>query len=246
MDFQATYRIRMVVSTYCRIFDSLISWCAVLSRMTDWLLQHSLEPEEIVTRYASLDIETTGIDPSNSQTVAIGIGLKDTVSGEQTVDVLNLSGAMGDEETLINRAFERINQFEPSALVTYNGKGFDLSYLAQRMDILQPNQRTELDCENNHIDLFIPRKQLADQHGAKWPSLEEVLKGHGLAAQPTMWRGKELTNRRFGEELAPEYVDALNEGQMTTVDDLETVIHEYVVGDVEANFVLYETDADRR
>jgi len=214
--------------------------------MNEAVFKRSLSPEKISTRYATLDIETSSIDPANGQTVAIGIGLKDTISGEQTVDVLNLSGAMGDEETLISRAFERINQFEPSALVTYNGKGFDLSYLAQRIDILQPSQRTELDCETNHVDLFIPRKQLADQHGAKWPSLEEVLKGHGLAVQPTMWRGEELTNRRFGEELAPEYVDAINEGQMTTVDDLETVIHEYVVGDVEANFVLYETDADRR
>lgn len=214
--------------------------------MDDFVFQQSLNPDEIATRYATLDIETDSIDPTNGQTVAIGIGLKDTVAGEQSVDVLTLGGAMGDEETLIRRAFDRINEFNPRTLVTYNGRGFDLDFLNERLAILEPTQQIELQCEDKHIDLFVPRKQKADEQGIKWPSLEEVLEGHGLAVQPTLWRGEELTNTLFGGELAPEYIRAVTEDRTDTIDELETVIHEYVMSDIEANLVLYETDVGRR
>ncbi|ERG96084.1 3'-5' exonuclease [Haloquadratum walsbyi] len=214
--------------------------------MDDFVFHHSLNPDEIATRYASIDIECNSIDPTNGQTVAIGIGLKDTVAGEQSVDILTLGGAMCDEETLIRRAFERINEFDPTALVTFNGREFDLDYLSGRLAILDSNQQIELHCEDNHIDLFVPRKQKADEQGIKWPSLEEVLEGHGLAIQPTHWRGEQLTNKRFGEELAPKYLQAITEDRTTTVDELERLIHQYVEGDIEANLVLYETDAGRR
>ena len=214
--------------------------------MDDFIFQQSLGAEEIATRYASLDIETDGVDPTSSQTVAIGIGLKDTVAGDQSIDVLTLGGAMGDEATLIRCAFERINEFGSRALVTYNGRGFDLDYLNERFAILKPTQQIELQCEDTHIDLFIPRKQKADEQGIKWPSLEEVLEGHGLAVQPTLWHGEELTNTLFGEELAPEYIQAITEDRAATIDELETVIHEYVMSDIEANLALYETDVGRR
>ena len=214
--------------------------------MDDFVFQQSLGAEEIATRYASLDIETDGVDPTSSQTVAIGIGLKDTVAGEQSIDVLTLGGAMGDEETLIRRAFKRINEFDPAALITFNGRAFDLDYLNERVRILQTSQQFELHCERNHVDLFKPRKRLADDRGIKWPSLEEVLDGHGLEIQPTHWRGEQLTNMRFGEELAPEYLRAIAEGRTATINELETVIHEYVMTDIEANIALYETDVGRR
>jgi DNA polymerase elongation subunit (family B) len=210
------------------------------------VFHQSLNLEEIATRYASIDVECDSIDPTSGRTVAIGIGLKDTVAGEQSIDVLMLGGALGDEETLIRRAFERINEFDPTALVTYNGRGFDLDYLNERLRILQPLQQFELHCERNHIDLFVHRKRLADEQGIKWLSLEQVLQGHSLTVQPTHWRGEQLTNTRFGEELAPEYIRAIDEGRTATVDDLETVIHEYVMTDTEANLALYETDSGRR
>jgi len=214
--------------------------------MDDSVSKQSLNPEKIATRYATIDIETDSIDPTSGQTVAIGIGLKDTVADEQTIDVLTLGGALGDESTMIRRAFERINEFEPDALVTFNGKSFDLDYLSERIESLQFHQQPELNCSRNHVDLFVPRKRLADQRGIKWPCLEEVLDAHGLTVQPTIWKGEELTNSLFGEELAPEYLDAVAKDQKATIDELERVIHEYVVGDVEANFALYETDAGRR
>jgi hypothetical protein len=80
----------------------------------------------------------------------------------------------------------------------------------------------------------------------KWPSLQKVLDKHGLSVQPTLWRGEELTNTLFGEELAPEYIQAITEDRAATIDELETVIHEYVMGDIEANIALYESDAGRR
>ncbi len=214
--------------------------------MDDFVCHQSLGPEKIVTRYASVDIETSSINPANGQTVAIGIGLKDSIAGEQSVDVLTLRGAMGDEKVMIRRAFERINEFKPAALVTYNGEAFDLDYLSKRTELLKYDQQPELNCAENHIDLFVPRKRSADQHGVKWPSLEEVLEAHGLSVQPTVWNGQELTNSLFGEQLAPEYIDAINQDQTATVDELEEVIHDYVVGDIEANIALYETDSGRR
>lgn len=44
--------------------------------------------------------------------------------------------------------------------------------------------------------------------------------------------GEELTNTLFGEELAPEYLDAIGENQKSTVNEPEGVIHESVVGDI--------------
>jgi hypothetical protein len=219
---------------------------SVLYTMENSIFHQTLGPDEIATRYASIDIECNSLDPTSGRTVAIGIGLKDTVAGEQSIDVLMLGGAMGDEETLIRRAFERINEFDPSALVSFNGRGFDLNYLSERLAILEPTQQVGLQCEDNHIDLFVPRKEKADEQGVKWPSLEEVLEGHGLAVQPTHWRGEQLTNTRFGEELAPEYLRAIEEDRAATIDELETVIHEYVMGDIEANIALYEIDAGRQ
>jgi hypothetical protein len=64
--------------------------------------------------------------------------------------------------------------------------------------------------------------------------------------QPTLWRGEQLTNTRFGEDLAPEYLRAIEEDCAATINELETVIHEYVMTDIEANLALYETDSGRR
>jgi DNA polymerase elongation subunit (family B) len=214
--------------------------------MDDPVFEQSLAPEEIATRYGTIDIETDGVDPTSSQTVAIGIGLKDTVADEQMIDVLTLGGALGDEGTMIRRAFERINEFEPDALVTFNGKSFDLDYLSERIESLQFRQKPDLNCAKNHVDLFVPRKKSADEAGVKWPSLEEVLDTHGLTVQPTMWKEEELSNSIFGERLASKYIDAVSEDRKGEIDELENVIHQYVVGDIESNIALYEIDAGRR
>lgn len=214
--------------------------------MDDPVFEQSLAPEEIATRYGTIDIETDGVDPTSSQTVAIGIGLKDTVADEQMIDVLTLGGALGDEGTMIRRAFERINEFEPDALVTFNGKSFDLDYLSERIESLQFRQEPDLNCAKNHVDLFVPRKKSADEAGVKWPSLEEVLDTHGLTVQPTMWEGEELSNSIFGERLASKYIDAVSEDRKGEINELENVIHQYVVGDIESNIALYEIDAGRR
>ena len=219
---------------------------SVLYTMEEFVFRQSLGPDEITTRYASIDIESNSLDPTSGRTVAIGIGLKDTVAGEQSIDVLTLGGALGDEGTMIRRAFERINEFDPNALVTYNGEAFDLDYLSKRIESLQFRQQPELNCAKNHVDLFVPRKRSADEAGVKWPSLEEVLDTHGLTVQPTMWEGEELSNSIFGERLASKYIDAVSEDRKGEINELENVIHQYVVGDIESNIALYEIDAGRR
>ena len=239
-------KLHINANTYRKKVDSLIISLSVLSTMEEFVFRQSLGPDEITTRYASIDIESNSLDPTSGRTVAIGIGLKDTVAGEQSIDVLTLGGALGDERTMIRRAFERINEFDPNALVTYNGEAFDLDYLSKRIESLQFRQQPELNCVKNHVDLFVPRRRSADEAGVKWPSLEKVLDKHGLSVQPTLWRGEELTNTLFGEELAPEYIQAITEDRAATIDELETVIHEYVMGDIEANIALYESDAGRR
>jgi hypothetical protein len=239
-------RLHINANTYRKKVDSLIISLSVLYTMEEFVFRQSLGPDEIATRYASIDIECNSLDPTSGRTVAIGIGLKDTVAGEQSIDVLTLGGALGDEGTMIRRAFERINEFDPNALVTFNGKSFDLDYLSERIELLRFGQNIDINCVKNHVDLFVPRRRSADKAGVKWPSLEEVLDTHGLTVQPTMWRGEELTNTRFGEELAPEYIQAITEGRTDTIDKLETVIHGYVMTDIEANLALYETDAGRR
>ncbi|MFC6975108.1 ribonuclease H-like domain-containing protein [Halomicroarcula sp. GCM10025709] len=210
------------------------------------LLKYQLPIENIVTRYASIDIETDGIDPSESQTVAIGIGLYDELNEEQSIDVLTYGGALGCERTLIRRAFERINEFEPSALVTFNGMDFDLDYLQGRITRLPFDGEPELSCTNHHIDLFRPRKRRASEVGEKWPSLEETLEAHGIVVEPTEWQGEELTNTIFGESLAPTYLQAVESGSQDRVQEMDRVIHKYTATDVAANISLYEADAGRR
>jgi len=239
-------RLHIDANTYRKKVDSLMFSPGILYMMEEFVFRQSLSSEEIATRYATLDIESDSIDPMSGQTVAIGIGLKDTVVDEQMIDVLTLGGALGDEGTMIRRAFERINEFDPDALVTFNGAAFDLNYLSKRIESLQFRRQPELNCAKNHVDLFVPRKMSADEAGVKWPSLEKVLDTHGLTVQPTIWNGEELTNSMFGEHLAPEYINAIAEGRTAAVHELEGIIHQYVVGDIESNIALYEIDAGRR
>lgn len=208
--------------------------------------RHELPIEDVVTRYASLDIETSGVDPADSQLVAIGVGLYDHLNAEQSVDVFTYGAAGGCEQTLLRRAYDRINEFDPSALVTYNGTGFDLDYLQGRLDRLPFDCVPELSCMDHHVDLFLPRKQRASAVNRKWPSLEEVLSDHGFTIEPTEWRGEPLTNTVFGESLAPAYIRAVDGGAPGRVRELDRVIHPYTAGDVASNLALYEADAGRR
>ncbi|KTG24435.1 hypothetical protein AUR66_16605, partial [Haloferax profundi] len=54
------------------------------------------------------------------------------------------------------------------------------------------------------------------------------------------WDKSEMTNERFGEELAPKYLSALEHGDWARADELEYVIRDYAVADTEATIALYE------
>jgi len=152
-----------------------------------------------------------------------------------------LADVGGSQTELIGRAYDWINGRGPEATITYNGSWFDIEFLEDRMDALSANPRPTLD--SRHVDIFLPRKAAADRANRKWPSLEECLRESGLSAHETTWRGRPLTNTRFGEELAPEYLSIVEASG--DLGEFESVIYEYTASDVEANIALYETDLGR-
>ncbi len=72
-----------------------------------------------------LDIETDtsvdGLDPSRAQVVAVALCTGD---GDEVF--------LGDETSLLTRVELRLRELEPGVLVTWNGSGFDLPFLAAR------------------------------------------------------------------------------------------------------------------
>lgn len=76
-----------------------------------------------------LDIETDtsvdGLDPSRARVVAVALCTGD---GDGAGDEVFL----GDEASLLTRVDKRLRELEPGVLVTWNGSGFDLPFLAVR------------------------------------------------------------------------------------------------------------------
>lgn len=192
--------------------------------------------------YGVLDIETDGLEGAEDHLVAIGVGSVDG-SGPPEVDVLTLASARGDESALIESAIEWLDRRSPDGVVTYNGTSFDLPFLEARLSTL--GLESGLGLAGRHIDLFSERKRLASAAGERWPRLEDCLKAYGLTVAETVWEGAPLTNARFGEELAPRYLRALDGLEFGRVRALERVIHAYTTADIEATIELYEADVGR-
>lgn len=72
-----------------------------------------------------LDIETDtsvdGLDPAHAAVVAVGLC---TPSGDEVL--------LGEEAELLDRLERRLTGLEPGVLITWNGRGFDLPFLAER------------------------------------------------------------------------------------------------------------------
>lgn len=210
-------------------------------------MEITVSPNQQVNRYGVLDIETNGTDPGCCQVVAIGVGEYDADSATGESEVLVLGDFSGDERSLIRGAYDWLNSRGHQTLVTYNGRGFDMGFLSARIKKLEwEDTHPILECEKNHVDPFVQYREKAEATGVKFPNLEELLDYYSIPVHTTWWNGSELTNVRFGEELAAKYIFALEHGVWTRAEELERVIRDYAVGDIEATIALYETILGRR
>lgn len=190
--------------------------------------------------YGTLDIETDGFDGATNQLVAIGVGYY-AAGGSPDLEVFTRR-RFADEAALIGEAFEWLTARHPEGVVTYNGVEFDFAFLEARLEALGVDAEPP---PGPHVDLFAPRRRLADRAGAKWPSLEECLRAYDLPVAETAWEGEPLTNTRFGEDLAPRYLTAVETGEATRAAAIDRVIDAYTAADVEATIALYEADVNR-
>jgi hypothetical protein len=193
-------------------------------------------------RVATIDIETTHFKPRQGETVSVGIGVHDPGTPGEEATYEHFHRDENGEAGLIARAYDRLNELDADGLVTYNGRGFDFGFLVDRLSLLGEEFRdAALDTRETHVDLFEGRKAEADRQGKKWPSLEECLSAYDLTPSKTVWRGSEVTNTRFGEELGPAYLQAVD-AESDEAEELREVIDHYLITDLEANFALYYAD----
>lgn len=205
--------------------------------------QCELNPDQCFDSIGTLDIETSGFDGATEDLIAVGVGYYEP-NADAEVAVHTQLMFDGDERELIRNAYDWLNDREPECLATFNGAGFDFDFLVDKCDALGYRDRPDLLGWPNHVDLLSERKQRLPPN-RKWPSLEESLNAYEIPKYETTWNGKKLTNTRFGEELAPRYVDALASSDAGVLDELESVVVEYTESDIEANIALYEADAGR-
>ena len=201
-------------------------------------------PDPEHQQIASFDIETTHYDPSGGEVVSIGIAIHDrtTAIGNAETHLLHQT-VDRDEPTLIQESYDILDDSGAEFLVTFNGRDFDFGFCDDRVSRhgIQPS-RPSLDTPETHLDLLHDdRKARADQLNRKWPNLEEALGAYDHKTEPTFWNGSELTNTRFGEELAPAYLDAIGRDPDRAAA-LRDVIDEYLRDDIGKNILLYYYD----
>ncbi len=195
-------------------------------------------------RLATIDIETTHYDPANGETVSVGIGIHErgTPASKAAYELLHRETA-DDERDLIETSLEYLDTCEADALVSFNGRDFDMTFLQDRLAHLSADQRTaRLDTPDTHIDLFEARQTKCNQTGTKWPTLEECLVAYEFEVPETYWNGQPVTNVRFGRELGPAYLSALEAGDWDRASELQQVIEHYLITDLEANFAIFCAD----
>lgn len=194
-------------------------------------------------RVATIDIETTHYKPRQGETVSIGIGVHDRGKPSGTADYRLYHRDGRGEANLITSALDDLESFEADGLTSFNGREFDLQFLEARLQVLgeeyvAPSTATP----ETHIDLYEGRKAEANRRGIKWPSLEECVAAYGKAPGKTIWNGSEVTNSRFGEEVGPAFLSAVDADDYERLDELGGVVNHYLKTDLEANLALYHWD----
>ena len=200
-------------------------------------------PNPEFDRVATLDIETTHYKPNLGEVVSVGVGVHDagTATEQARYELFHRDEASVDNEVeLIRRAVSYLDTCNADGLVTYNGVDFDLPFLCDRMYLNGAEKPViPLDTAETHVDMMKVRKERCARTDEDWPSLEACLESYDLPVPKTTWGGSLLTNKRFGRELGPAYIDALGNGG---VDDLKPVIEHYLQTDLEANFAVFYSD----
>ena len=205
-------------------------------------MQYQTDPEGY-GRIATFDIETTHYDPDEGETVAIGVGVHNADNHETPATFETfLRESRSDEGELVERAFRYIDKVDPDALVSYNGIDFDMDFLYKR-SAHTDTKPTPPDVHVNgpHVDLFADRKAVCDSD-TKWPSLEECVAAYDYPVPETIWNGSPVTNTRFGEELAPTWLEACAGTHDASIDELRDVLDHYLITDLEANLAVYYAD----
>ena len=192
-------------------------------------------------RVATVDIETTGYDPDQSELVAVGIGVHERGTPASAVDCRRFYRESPDDEAAtIRAAVSALDELDADQLVSFNGDEFDLPYLQDRLTALGESPPAVALAEANaHVDLFVPRKVRAEARGEPWPGLEACLRSYDIQPATTVWQGEKVDNTLFGERLGPRYLDAVATGEPTR---LREAIDHYLVSDLEANLALYYAD----
>lgn len=204
----------------------------------------NLPADQCYETIGTLDIETSGFDGATEDLIAIGVGYYERGQDSADVEVHTLQGCDGDECDLIRSAYDWLQDRDLDCLATFNGAGFDFDFLTNKCDALDFADRPDILGWPDHVDLLSLRKQ-AMPPSRKWPSLEDCLAAYEIPTVKTTWNGGTLTNTRFGDELAPQYIRALHNAETGLLADLEAVVREYTETDIEANIALYEFDAGR-
>jgi len=205
-------------------------------------MEHDI-PDPGFDRVATLDIETTHYDPAKGEVVSIGIGVHNVGQDADSIEYVlyhRRDPSVDDEIEIIKQSFGALNMSGADGLVSYNGKDFDLEFLEDRLYLCGGEFDTQGRMLDTHIDLMQPRKQQCRQTGEDWPSLEDCLASYQLPIPKTKWRGAPIDNTRFGDELGPEFIGSLAEGDTGVLVD---VIEHYLRTDLEANLALFYADA---
>lgn len=195
-------------------------------------------------RVATLDIETTHYKAQKGELVSIGVGVHQRGSPGSKADYQLLHRDGSGEAELVRRAMEQLRDLDADGLISYNGRDFDLSFIADRLEILGEKSSVfepPAFVRDNHVDLIADRKRRAAKTGESWPSLEDCLQSYELPVPRTNWRDEPITNTRFGEEVGPSYLETVTDGGRPESDLIEAMNH-YLQTDLEANLALYYAD----
>jgi hypothetical protein len=206
-------------------------------------MRFSREPPDATT-VATMDIETTAVDPADGELVSLGVGVHERTAplNRATYETFHRDG--DGEVSLVRTAMDYLARSGADALVTYNGAEFDLPFVEGRLAAHgAAPEFPAVTGPETHVDLFLDRRERAEEAGEPWPGLEACLAAYGYTPAKTVWRGDPVTNSRFGDELGPAYLRTLG----TETGDrfratLTEVIDHYLRTDLEATLALFRAD----